>query len=304
MLPNLLLAGPPKCGTSSLFDWLCRQPKVQGTTPKETFMLMDKGNPLNRGDGGWRVQGDVSFSHVVPHCPAGSVAMDGTTHHMFQRTARDYARTHEQVRALFVLRDPVARLRSSFAFSSHNLAVVSRKWSFDRFVKTLLDGDPLPADFCVRSGSDYVLQRDLRYGEYERYLSEWEAAIGRERMYIICFERLMAQSADVLRDLCAWLGIECPPADDRRLDRKNPTYAVAMPRLQRVARRLGPAVPSGVLKDTLKGAYLAAQGAAAVDYRSQTEDDAALKALAAHYAPYNQALHERFGVDISQWSRP
>lgn len=89
MLPNLLLAGPPKCGTSSMFDWLCLQPEVQGTTPKETFMLMDEGHPLSRGDGGWRACRDAAYRRVVPQDSGAPVVVDGTTHHIFQRTARE-----------------------------------------------------------------------------------------------------------------------------------------------------------------------------------------------------------------------
>jgi hypothetical protein len=47
-LPNLVIAGAPKCGTSSLFYWLADHPQACGSTVKETFYLMDEEHPLRR----------------------------------------------------------------------------------------------------------------------------------------------------------------------------------------------------------------------------------------------------------------
>jgi len=40
-LPNLVIAGAPRCGTTSLFSWLKDHPQVGAATVKETFYLMD-----------------------------------------------------------------------------------------------------------------------------------------------------------------------------------------------------------------------------------------------------------------------
>src|SRR5688572_5812110 len=41
MLPNVIIAGAPKCGTSSLFRWLTDHPQVGGSTMKETYFFID-----------------------------------------------------------------------------------------------------------------------------------------------------------------------------------------------------------------------------------------------------------------------
>ncbi len=45
-LPNVVIVGAPKCGTSSVFAWLADHTEVGSSHVKETFYLMDKGNPL------------------------------------------------------------------------------------------------------------------------------------------------------------------------------------------------------------------------------------------------------------------
>jgi len=42
IFPNLVIAGAPKSGTSSLFFWLAAHPEVCGSQKKETYFLADK----------------------------------------------------------------------------------------------------------------------------------------------------------------------------------------------------------------------------------------------------------------------
>jgi len=48
MIPNLFIVGAPKCGTSSLFDWLIQHPDVRGSSIKEPFFFTDTTHPLSR----------------------------------------------------------------------------------------------------------------------------------------------------------------------------------------------------------------------------------------------------------------
>ena len=46
MLPNVVIAGAPKCGTTSLFAWLADHPDVCGSNVKEARYFLDPGDPL------------------------------------------------------------------------------------------------------------------------------------------------------------------------------------------------------------------------------------------------------------------
>ena len=46
-LPNVIIGGAPKCGTSSLYFWLAAHPEVYGSPKKETFFFADKVNRFN-----------------------------------------------------------------------------------------------------------------------------------------------------------------------------------------------------------------------------------------------------------------
>ena len=47
-LPNVIIAGAPKCGTSSLYFWLSAHPEVKASMVKETFFFADDVNRFNK----------------------------------------------------------------------------------------------------------------------------------------------------------------------------------------------------------------------------------------------------------------
>ena len=46
MLPNLVIAGAPKCGTTSIHRWLSAHPQSFGARQKELRYFVDEGYPL------------------------------------------------------------------------------------------------------------------------------------------------------------------------------------------------------------------------------------------------------------------
>ena len=46
VLPNTIVAGAPKCGTTSVFRYLADHPEVCASNVKETRFLIDPGYPL------------------------------------------------------------------------------------------------------------------------------------------------------------------------------------------------------------------------------------------------------------------
>lgn len=70
-LPNLLIAGAPKCGTSSIFTWLIAHPEVCGSQPKETFYLMNSDSPLCNSNLFYDIGRLEKYSQYFDHCSYG-----------------------------------------------------------------------------------------------------------------------------------------------------------------------------------------------------------------------------------------
>lgn len=299
MVSNTLLIGPPKCGTSSLYDWLAVHPDVAASQPKETFFLMDRDSPLRRS-AAWDVDGDEGYARFFPEGVERPVRLDATTHHIFQDTARSFARQHAGTRVVCVLREPAARLRSSFEFTKHNLSVVSDGVGFSQYVSAVQRAEKLYPQLCRRRESAFVLERDIGYGEYVRYLRAWRDAVGAEQMFICTFDDLVVNPREVMRRLCGFLGIDAGIYENFDFPRKNETVAVRSHGLHRLARKFGSAIRDSRVKRIVKRAYLRLQTGKRRRLPSDA-DSAVMQSLREHYRQYNRDLASEFNLDLRSW---
>lgn len=300
-VPDVLLLGPPKCGTSSLFDWLAAHPDVAPSRPKETFYLMDAASPLRRAVS-WDADGDAGYTAFFgPEAATAARRLDATTHHLFQDSARRFAAAHPDCRVVCILRDPAARVRSSFEFSKHNLSVIRDGLGFSEYVRLVLDGHPLYPEHCLRPESAWVLERDIAYGEYARWLRLWRDAVGGKRMFVRTFEQLARDPRGLMRELCAFLQIGAEFYESYVFPRKNETVSIRSHALHRIARRVNRALADNAVKRAAKRAYFAVQSRKG-RRPAQGADEQVVAELRRRYAEHNRELAREFGLDLSAWA--
>src|ERR1044072_6556741 len=138
-LPNLIIAGAPKCGTSSLFSWLAAHPPPYGSQLKETFYLMDEGHPLRRKESKYQPLGLDGYQGCFSDCSEHHrIIFEATTHYLYQQTALEVlSKLNPRPQIVVLLRKPSERVYSSFQYSKNNLANVRRELTFSRFVDEL-----------------------------------------------------------------------------------------------------------------------------------------------------------------------
>lgn len=134
------------------------------------------------------------FSHAQPDDQCG----EGSTSYLLSRHApkRIYD-CNPQCKIIAVLRDPAARAYSAYwHFVKHGI-------SCETFARHL----------------QYEGGHTIAGGEYLPHIQRWIEQFGREQCHFIIYEQLLAQPADVLKKLCAFLGITCP--DSASLPKEN-----------------------------------------------------------------------------------
>ena len=298
--PNLIIAGAPKCGTSSLYRWLADHPEACGSKVKETFYLMDEGHPLLRGGATFHTHGLEGYRAFFADCPAGRrVVFEATTHYIYQRTPVEVlSKLPGPPQVVFVLRKPSERVYSSFKYSQNNLASVRRGVSFARFVGLLQDDEAALEE--IAGASAFVLRNDIRYSRYVEYVSRWVERFGRERVHVLLFEDLKADPRAFMKNLARRVGIDPAFYDGYGFPLRNETFSVRYQALHRRVRRLNELIPPGGLKGALRKVYLKAQ--AREPNGGQTpEDRRALAELEREFKPFNRRLAEEFGLDLSAW---
>lgn len=301
-LPNVVIAGAPKCGTTSMFNWLTDHPEVCGSVVKEPFYLMDSGHPLCRRDSNYHDQGLVGYQAYFGECSGATVVLEATTHYIYQETARQVlAHLTPVPEIVLMLRKPAARVYSSFRYTQNNKASLDKRLSFAEYVDAVLRGraSSLERHFTSKS-SAYVVLNDVQYSQYVDYVATWIASFGRQKLHVFLFEQMQADPRGFMQGLSRRLGIDPAFYDHYSFVQRNETIALRDPAAYRRAKTLARVLPAGPLKQSLKRVFMWLQSDRTGAGVSPA-DRAALARLEAHFRPFNERLEQLLGIDLSAW---
>jgi len=181
-LPQLLIIGAAKAGTTSLARWLDDHPDV-AVTPKKELNFFSY-------DGVWTLGTDW-YRSQFPGEPS-SLAVDASPSYLPSPEAP--ARIRQcipEARMIALLRDPVDRAYAHY----HWL----RSWeaeprSFEDVIDDELDGEPTPLG-CV-DASRYAVH-------LERYAQHFP----RTQMLVVDFQRFTDQPVETFTDICTFAGL-------------------------------------------------------------------------------------------------
>jgi hypothetical protein len=280
LLPNLVIAGVAKAGTTSLFRYLAQHPDVCPSSVKEAryFTALRYGEPLAPV---------ADYARLFASCRGEIYRMEATPGYF--PGGRVVAQAIDELlpgsRIVVSLRDPVQRC-----------------WSWYRFVKSTARipeqmGFPAYLDRCAElhhAGVDHLRAHQpfwgLGGGCYDRWIDDWLEIFG-ERLRIEFFEDLVAQPQVVTEALCAWLGLDTDACGGFAYHVENRTVHYRHRGLQRLALALNRGGETffsrhPALKRTLRGAYYG------VNANPSTErlDAESRERLAAFYAGNNERL--------------
>jgi len=216
VLPNFLIVGAEKAGTTTLAEMLGAHPDVFMSDPKEPRFFSghnwDKGiawyESLFRSVDGQSMIGEASPSYTwAPESPE--------TPARIQDTLGD-------VRYLYIVRSPVDRV------VSHYRHALFHRW--------LPDGTTFEAALAKIPGL-------LDCSRYASQLERFDAAASRDRWHVVVLEELIADHRTQFRGVCEFLGVD--PAVDVGLaeanvadqKRRPPALASGLRGLQRVLPR-------------------------------------------------------------------
>jgi Sulfotransferase domain len=211
MLPNFLIIGAMKAGTTSLYEYLREHPQVFMATPKELHFFVE-GKNWQRG----RAWYERKFEGARDAVAVGEASPDYTKHPIRPGVPERIVAWMPRVRLVYLLRHPVERARSHYL---HDLASGRER----RPIEQVLPGNSFYLD-----PSRYAMQ-------IEQYLRFFE----REQLLLATSEDLRHRQAETLRGIYSFLGVD-PDWESHAAEREyHHTTAKGMPGpLLRAARRV------------------------------------------------------------------
>ncbi len=113
-LPNLIVIGAQKCGTSSLHHYLGLHPEVTMSTPKELNFFIDRQN--------WSRGLDWYRGHFDPAAKVrGESSPNYTNHPTVQGVAERMAEVVPGARLIYLVRDPIERIAAQWVHQRASL---------------------------------------------------------------------------------------------------------------------------------------------------------------------------------------
>jgi hypothetical protein len=203
MLPDLIVIGAMKCGTSALHEYLDAHPAISMARQKELNFFNGSATPAPGDDSSWWRTGqwhrglDWYADQFDPRAPLRGEASPAYTSPANPEAAPRIAAVVPDVRLLYLVRDPLRRALSQYAHHRRDGAE-------------------------HRDVHDALLDPDSQYLSRSRYferLRPYLRVLDREQVHVVVQERLLEDRCRELSEVYAHVGAD-PDWRCRRLQRE------------------------------------------------------------------------------------
>ena len=206
-LPELLVIGAQRCGTTSLHRLLSSHPQLHAPMAKKGVHYFDLAYAR---DLNW-------YRCAFPRLQPGEIAFESSPYYMFhpliaQRVASDLA----EVKVIAVLRDPVER-----SISHHHRETMRGFESLS--LKEAITCEPsrlehsLEALSASRGATDHAHQHFayLQRGHYAQQLTRWFDGLGRDRVLVLDVDEVSQAPDRSLGQIADFVGVDPFPSGTR-----------------------------------------------------------------------------------------
>jgi hypothetical protein len=203
-LPDFLIVGAPKAGTSALHQALSGHPEIFLPSVKEPKFFLTDGPPPTSGGGpgdvatwGEHVWRRADYEALFDPAPSGARRGEATVFYLYDRDAKQrIADLLPEVRLVAVLRDPVERAHSN--------------WSHLREAGLEPEADFLAACRAEDRRRDEGWAHFWHYvaqGRYGEQLDHLTGLIDPERILLLRYKELREEPVATADRVCAFLGV-------------------------------------------------------------------------------------------------
>lgn len=220
-LPDFLILGEMRCGSTTLWDLLSRHPRIFVPDEKELhFFNARPDKPLSLAE----------YARCFARAERGQLVGEATPNYLFDEEAS--ARIHRivpEARLIAILRDPVRRAWSHYW---HNVRRGREPLSFERGLAA--EPERIAGNLVSRLQFSYASR-----GHYVRSLQRYADRFGRDRLCVVLLEELSSQREVIMRGVFAHLGLhdEWPALGSGPAQRNRADFP-RWPRLDRATRGL------------------------------------------------------------------
>lgn len=227
MKPNLFLVGFQKCGSSSLFDWLIQHSQIKGTSPKETYALVDD-NYEHFNEVKNISSTNFNWSTYINMGIPSKYIIEGSVCNFYQERALSYISEQQQAKIIFIVRNPIKRFISCYNYLGLGGAYLPVNTSLKEYYKLAKD----------ESVKNELLRYGLSHGKYSIHINRWKEKISNDRILITSLERFSSDIDGERERILKFLELDYEPALKNEVRLVNRTKRVRNEYLHHVIRNI------------------------------------------------------------------
>jgi hypothetical protein len=208
-LPDFMIIGAPKCGTTSLFEYLCEHPDVARPARKEIHYFDEK-----------FARGLPWYRRHFPRVEKPRITGEATTAYLFARDAPARAAAlMPDAKLIAVLRDPVRRVISHYW---HNKRLGRVRGDFESYFREALSPNAERETNQARQFINYPVQ----WGFYKEQIERWFEHFPHEQFLFLRFEDLASDGTAQTQRVFDFLGLSPLAIDAAEVFNAGPSYPV------------------------------------------------------------------------------
>lgn len=220
-LPNLILGGAPKSGTSSLYFWLAAHPEVFASQTKETFFFADKVNHFNKHCNCIEHNIEDYSNYFKKASPKNKILFEATAAYLYSKNAlHHFSKFNPPPKIIFILREPSAQIYSHYKMEKY------------RTKKTSLNLQ------------EYIqLPKIDMYVNYPEFLKKWIQNYPKGLIKILIFEDVIENKKLRMQEIADFLQINTSFYTDFQFEHRNESINTRSSLLHHIGTKIQPLIP-------------------------------------------------------------
>lgn len=269
----LIVAGTNKSGTTSLFRYLSDHPQICPSRTKELQFFLSSTPILQnyQDEFGSKSGATITLEASPQYMDEGPDVVQRI--HNLLPTAK----------LIFLLREPVARLRSFFESYQSRDSDLVKGYEFTSFVDDALNAS---------ANKNQEFQRELNRGCYADHLEHWLSVFEPRQIHVLFFDALSRDSRKAVQDICSFAALDPSIYDQYQFNIENKTRRYRYSSLHRIAHGLNRSMEPFLnrhrgIKEAVRRLYTSVNEDKRREVLLETEGERAAKRF---YRPHNQKL--------------
>lgn len=202
--PNFLIIGSPKCGTTSLYNYLGQHPKIEFSDVKEPKYFSFKNLNLNFNANEVvvnqikksTIQNKEGYLNLFKNKTAPYIGEASPNYFHFEPAAKNIYDFDPQMKLIVILRNPVDRLYSDW---KHNVRMgYDRQYNFRKAINLI--------EKRKRSNKPPYFDY-LEKGNYGKHLKRYYGLFNKNQIKIVFYDDLKKDANKVCNDIIRFLGV-------------------------------------------------------------------------------------------------